>query len=74
MLLAVAAQVALDLFEATWEELVGTPSRQSAEEEAPVRRRPSTRSYQIGRMWSSEMLSLLSSLWLQGSFCLSCKS
>lgn len=30
-------QVALDLFEATWEEMIGTPSRQSVDEETPVR-------------------------------------
>ena len=33
-------QVALDLFEATWEEMIGTPSRQSVDEETPVRPHP----------------------------------
>ncbi|KAK9821324.1 hypothetical protein WJX81_003581 [Elliptochloris bilobata] len=31
-----ANKVALELFEATWEEIIGTPSRRSAEEEAPA--------------------------------------
>ena len=30
-------QAALDLFEATWEEFIGTPSRVSADDEAQVR-------------------------------------
>ena len=33
-------QVALDLFEATWEEMIGTPSCQSVDEETPVRSHP----------------------------------